>query len=373
MRLMQFGLLLLLTVAVMIGVIACDSPAGAETTRPLPVTSTSITTGQPQTLITQNSPAKTVTADGRLAFVNEKTLVFRAAGIVGKVYVKEQDRVTKGQVLARLETDALENALMRADVAVTQADAGVTQAEIGLQSAQIALEQTLKTYTVIDIKAAQADLDAKKKNLQDALTRLGAYDPGTPGYIEYQKTVAQAQAIVSRAQDTLDGMLSGFGTKDELLKRQQVELAQKSLELARQSLNLATQSKQLAQKQLDDASLIAPFDGVIAKVNVKEGDYLSPAAYAVTVAVDVIIPDRMELALKVNEMDIPDIKVGQKVTIHVYTLPDEQYEGVVTSISTLPVISLNLVTYEVKTVINVPASSSLKAGMGATATINTEK
>jgi HlyD family secretion protein len=371
MKLIKFGLLIVLAGVTMTGVIACSAQADAETTQTTSANIPAITTDRTQTTISQDVVSPGVTADGRLAFVEDKALTFRTSGIVDKVNVKELDKVTKGQVLAKLETDALENSLARADVAVTQAEAGVTQAEIGLQNAQIALDQTLKTYTVIDVKAALADLDAKKKNLQDSLTKLSAYGPTTPGYAEYEKTVAQAQAMVSRAQDTLDGMLSGFGTKDEMVKEQQVELAQKSLELAHQSLSLAEQSKKLAQKQLDDASIVAPFDGVIAKVNVKEGDFLSPAAYAVTVAIDIIQPDRMELALKINEMDIPGIRLGQKVTISVYTLPGEQYEGVVTSVSTLPAVALNVVSYEVKTVIAVPSRSGLKAGMGATATIIT--
>ena len=44
------------------------------------------------------------------------------------------------------------------------------------------------------------------------------------------------------------------------------------MELAEQSVELAEQSLELAQKQLDEATITAPFDGVVAQADIDEGD-----------------------------------------------------------------------------------------------------
>ena len=59
----------------------------------------------------------TVSATGAIEPEGQVSLIFRGAGRVGEVLVKEGDAVTAGQVLARLETDELDLALAQAETA----------------------------------------------------------------------------------------------------------------------------------------------------------------------------------------------------------------------------------------------------------------
>jgi len=335
----------------------------------------------------------TVSGSGNIEVYDELRLTFGISGKVEEIFVKEGDRVSEGDVIASLETDSLELALAQAEVAYAQAELAVTEAEIGviqaegaviqaevvLKNAEISLEQTAKTSSVSDIRIAQAEVDTAKRNLDEALWVFSKYDPGTPGYDEYQKAVILAEARVNTAEDLLDAMLLGHGTKEVIAKQQAVVAAEQALETARQSLELvklapglATQSLELsaqsrnhAQKQLDKASITASFNGTIAKVYVDEGD----TVLATSMIVHLVESDRMKVKVQVDEIDIPEMEIGQRAIIEVDALPDLPIEGKVSFISLLPTVEAGVIVYNVTVDFDVPERVGLRAGMSATADI----
>ncbi|MBI2849685.1 MAG: efflux RND transporter periplasmic adaptor subunit [Chloroflexi bacterium] len=377
-RLIMTGLL----ISLLAGAIACNQPGGKETTAP-PVK------------VMRGDLVITVSGSGSIEITREADLSFGTAGRIAELLVKEGDEVAEGDVLARLEADALALALAQAEVAyaqaqlsanqsalaVTQAQVAVTQAEIALKSAEIALEQTTKTSTLSDVRIAQAEVDTAKRNLDDSLLTLSKYTPGTIGYDEYQKTVVLAQARMKTAQDRLDAMLSGSGTEEMAVKQQQVtaaqqalaasrqslELARLSAELGRQSVEAAAQSRDYAQKQLDKAVLTAPFAGVIASVPVDEGD----TVLATTPIAVLIEPGKMELRVQVDEIDIPGVKAGQRAIVKVDALPEKVLSGKVISIGLLPRKEAGVTLFEVKIALDAVEDIGLRGGMSASADIVT--
>ncbi|MFC2016170.1 HlyD family secretion protein [Chloroflexota bacterium] len=343
--------------------------------------------------VEQDDLTATVSGSGNIEVSNELKLTFGVTGKVDKIYVEEGDEVSEGEVLAKLEIDALELALNearlvlnqaqvgynQAHVAVTQAQASVTQAEIALQTAEYELGQTEETYTLSDIKTAQADVEVARRDREEAIWTLYKYELGTRDWEEYQKIVNQSQLRLNAAEDKLDAILFGNDTKEVAIKRLRVEatqqsleaarqsfgLAEQSVELDRQSLEIAKQSLKLTQKQLDEATIIAPFDGLVASVDVDEGDTVSTAI----IIVHLIDPNSMELNIEVDEIDIPEVKLGQRAIIEIDALPDLPLEGKVSSISLLPTIETGLIMYDVKIEFDVPDGTVLRAGMSATADI----
>ncbi len=321
----------------------------------------------------------TVSSSGNVEVSNEMKLTFGVAGRVDKIYVEEGNEVSEGEVLAKLETDDLELALTqaqvaytRAQVAVAQAQVAVTQAQVALQTAEYELEQAQDTYTLSDIKAAQAKVDEAKRDLEEALVRLYGYEPESPGWKEYQKIVNQIQLRLNTAQDKLDAMLYGTDTKEVTIKKLQVEAAQQSLELAQQSLKLAQQSLKpasqslgQAQKQLNEATITAPFDGVVASIGVEEKDTISTS----TQIIHLIDPSSMELEVEVDEIDITEVKVGQRAIIEVDSLPALPLKGKVRFISLLPTEEAGVIVYNAKIEFDVPEGIGIRAGMSATADI----
>lgn len=174
------------------------------------------------------------------------------------------------------------------------------------------------------------------------------------------------------AENKLSAMLAGADPEEVTIKRQQVEATQQSLELARQSLELARQSPKLAQqslvyaqKQLDKATLTAPFSGVVAEVYPNEGEIVSVS----TTIVHLIDPASIELKAEVDEIDIPRVKPGQRAIISVDALPDIELEGEVTVIAPSAKEEAGVRVYGVRIRFDIPTGSGLKPGMSATAAI----
>jgi len=445
---------MLLLILLIIGVTACGSDDRDATSQ------------QP----TGNDTDITITADGNIEALSHEKMTFGSGGKVAQIAVKEGDRVSKGDVLARLDTGALELAEARAQVALTQAQVALTQAQVALDQAKLAeqtaaynlkktqdmegalelalsraqidvrtakfnLEQTSDLYTWSDIKTAKADVDDAQRYLDELLDKVGQFlpkdeegnyptieeyvfsedFPKPPGYELWQEELVHAQSRLNTAKDRLDAMLYGSDPEEVAIKKMQLETAEKaemqahknlddlteditikelelesakeSVEHAQQNVNLAEQNVELAQKSLvqarkdiEEATIIAPFDGTVADIGVKEGEFLSPAAYAGTTIIELVDMRHMELIARVVELDVARVKIGQKVIISIDAIPEAKLEGRVTFISPVarePGAVLfededEVKEYEVKIDFNVPENSPIRDGMSATAEILVE-
>jgi multidrug efflux pump subunit AcrA (membrane-fusion protein) len=425
------------------------------------------TTGQQPT---ESDTNITITADGNIEASSHARLTFGSGGKIDEISVTEGDRVSKGDVLARLDTGALELAEAQAHVVLTQAQLALTQAQLALTQAKLAqetaeynlkntldtegtlelalsnaqidvrtakfnLEQTSDLYTWSDIKTAKADVDAAQDYLDQVLERMGKFlpedesgnyptiqeyvfgedFPKPPGWALWQEELVHAQSRLNTAEDRLDAMLSGSDAEEVAIKRLQLEaaekaeaLAQKNLDklsddlaikalevesakesvehaqlnvdLAQQSVNLAQQSLAQAQKDFGEATIVAPFDGTVASVVVKEGEFLSPAAYTGTTIVEIIDLRHMELTARVDELDVVKVKTGQKVMISIDAIQGMMLEGQVIFISPIarePGVVLfededDEKDYEVTIDFDIPDDSPIRAGMSALAEIIVE-
>jgi len=280
-----------------------------------------------------------ISASGIIGVSNEVNLTFGSGGKVDKLYVEEGDEVTKDDVLARLDTGPLE-------LALTQAQAALAQAEYNL-------EKTEDPYTKKEIRDAKHDVYDAEDYLDYTKAMLSqAYLGGDPIVIsQWEAEVYLAQINLDIAEDILDAMESDPDDDEIEILEMQVETAERALAEA--------------QKQLDEATITAPFDGLVAGVYVEEEDIISvaiPILYLIN-------PSSMELNAEVDEIDIPDVKPGQGAIIEVDALPDEQFDGEVTSVGSLPIVEAGLVIYEVKISFDTPEGSELKVGMSATTDI----
>jgi HlyD family secretion protein len=151
--------------------------------------------------------------------------------------------------------------------------------------------------------------------------------------------------------------------------KQSLELAKLTAELGRQSLEAVGQSRDYAQKQLDKATLSAPFAGTIASLPVDEGD----TVLGTTTIAHLIEPGKMELKVQVDEIDIPGVKTGQRVIIKVDALPEMTLDGKVSYISLLPKKEAGVTLFDVKIRLDAAEGSGLRGGMSASADIVTDE
>ena len=325
----------------------------------------------------------TVSGSGSMEVSNEVELAFDSGGSIDKIYVEEGDNVSEGTVLAKLETDDLELALTKAQVAyikaqlaVSEAQVAVTKTQVAQQTAEYDLEKAQDLYAEADIQTARTAVTQARSYLEYA---EGVLEKAkiTRDIIKWTNEVSTAGEKLRATEVRLNNILAAPDTTEEVtIKRRQVELAGQSLQLAEQSLELAEQSLALprqsleqARKQLDEATITTPFNGLIATVYVEEGDVISPPTMVPKAIIHLIDPNSMELKVQVDEIDVPEVKPGQRAIIEVDALPAILIEGKVSFISLLPMKEAGVTVYDVKVRFDVPEGIGLRVGMSATADI----
>ncbi len=346
-------LLPFLLLVIALGLLSCGSQTDGKTQQLVPVV--------------RGDLAVTVSGSGNLEAINSRKLFFGTAGKVSKIFVSEGRAIAEGESVASLVTDSLELNVNQAEVAYDRAKLAVTQADVAVKSAQLTLDQALERLTTAQIMKAEADVANEKTYLQYIRTRLAAAPPGERASWEGALLIAEDR--LANAEARLNTLLARGDTPEVVLARSQLAFAQQSYDVAVKSLPLAEQSLKEAKRLLDEAVLKAPFSGIIARLNVREGDYVSPA-YAVA---EIIDASSMKFKIQVDEIDIVHVNPGQTANIEVDALPDHRLEGQVASIGDLPSPQAGVVVYDVWINLVMPGVKTLKVGMSASADIVTAR
>ncbi len=300
----------------------------------------------------------TVSADGNLSFVEDRKLVFGIGGTIAEVNVEEGNWVSQGEVLAKLDTISLELAAKSAE-----ADRGI--ADAGYKKLTYPYTYSTFAFDVPDALAAVIDAKRELNKAVEALVIGLSFDQ----YWQIWQELKQAQDKLTMAEQRLarghgeDVFVSGALNVADFWT---LRTAQLGVEKAQVALDIANDN-------LKKAVIVAPFDGVVAAVNIKEGDSLSSLDYATRTIMELVDPGSMELSAEVDEIDVPSVKVGQRAIISVDALPDVKLEGKVISISPLATEESGLMLYKIKVSFDVTEGSGLRGGMSATADIVTNE
>jgi HlyD family secretion protein len=258
------------------------------------------------------------------------------------------------------------------------------QAQASLQSAQNAVTQAQVAFDaarekeVTDVAQAEASLKDAQQTL-DALMHPSATD------------LTQAQAAVTQAQANLTKLRQG-GTATDITKAQAaVTQAQANLDkltapatnadlaTAEASVLQAQADVATAQRNLDQATLTAPFDGVVSAVGVQVGSSSNSGAGSSSSSTSsssaaITIVDRSKLHIDVNlsETDAAKVQVGQPVSLVFDALPNVRLTGTVATVAPAATVSQNVVTYPVQVEFD-PGTTPVKVGMSATADIQVQQ
>jgi RND family efflux transporter MFP subunit len=179
-----------------------------------------------------------------------------------------------------------------------------------------------------------------------------------------------ARSAVATAQNSYD-IARREVTRNETLA-QAGAIAERDLERARNALmtaqtQLTTSRAQLTnlQKQLDKASVRAPFTGVVAQRQVSAGDVVSPGTALYTV----VDPGSMQLEAAVPSDALSQVRVGLPVDFKVNGYPTRTFAGRVTRVSP----TADPVTRQVKILASIPNSgNTLVGGLFAEGRVSTE-
>ncbi|MBZ5529886.1 MAG: efflux RND transporter periplasmic adaptor subunit [Acidobacteriia bacterium] len=247
--------------------------------------------------------ASVVTASGE---IKPKTFVNVGANAMGRItrlFVKEGDKVKKGQVLAQLE-----NVQSSADVDQMKATLG--QAQTDLISQQAALNTARAQLNSSSATLAQAKLEFTRAQglYKDQLIAKADYDAKKAAYDVAEAVVAQDQARVAQNVAQVDS------------SRARVTQARASLTRVNDVLSKTTYT--------------APYDGVVTNLPVHEGETVvmgiqnSPGSTLMTVADMAVITAEVH----VDETDIVNVALGQTAEVTIDAIPNKTFKGVVTEI-----------------------------------------
>ena len=123
-----------------------------------------------------------------------------------------------------------------------------------------------------------------------------------------------------------------------------------------------------AKLDLQNATLLAPFDGIVSAVGAEVGEQVS----AGTAAVTIIDPKALKVDVSVDETDVAKMAAGQNATITFDALPDETLKGKVISVAPSGASQQGVVTYLVSVGID-SSDRTIPAGMSATVNIETQR
>lgn len=276
---------------------------------------------------------------GQLQPARQARIVPRVSGVVAQVPVRPGSQVAAGDVLLELSSPALERALR--------------QAELNLEIQELSLIRLKSAASDAAIEIAKARLRQATVVLQAAQE---AYDEiaDEEGAATSDEAIALEGAKVSYeiAKAEFDRALSGASSSEISLQQKQRDLAALSLEAARE--------------QMAQTLVRAPFAGTVLEVNIRQDEFASAGSQLILLG----DTTQLEIIAWIDEIDIGQVRTGQRVEIILDAFPDKSLTGVVSHINPAATPQRGATVYET-TIAFDGGELPLRPGMGTSLTIIT--
>lgn len=383
-------------------------------------------------VVTKSDIIDAVSLSGRTQSASAVELGFADQGRVASVLVNEGQKVSKGQVLARLETSDLQANLSNAQALLTIAKAGVgtntTNLEKVTTQQNALVENAYRTLLSNGLEAIPSDINTAGPNApkitgayegpegdyiihfypssansgvsfdikgleygfsnpatQNSNISLGSrglyiqFGSSTQGYANTDWIVSIPNKRSSSYAMNLNAYQSALTTRDQVISLAQADLVKGNTvdSIANAKIQQAQSSVDSIISQITRRTIIAPFSGVIANNNLKPGQSTASVASTGTASssntIKVISENDYEVILKVPEISISKIRVGQEViiTLDAYG-KDVVFPATVTEINPAETVIDGVPVYETKVAFS-KNDERVRSGMTATATITANR
>ena len=309
----------------------------------------------PTARVTRGDVTASISVSGNLEAPGNRLVSFTMPGTVEAVLVEKGDAVKSGDVLAQLDAKDLRRNVDLSRIQVEQAQA---QYNIADQQLRATIYPNYYGSYVVDVPGVWKALD-------DADARVEQ----VRGLIE-RGDITEANVVLNRLLEDIEIAKESSQARNWDLPAQ-IKAMEYQRDAAAAAVKGAELGLQAAKDMLDDATITAPIDGVVATANIKEGDVLSGANLAVP-AFRIVDPSNLEMTGLIDEMDVAEIMLGQEVVITLDALPGIEVAGTVTYISDAALIQAGVVLYPTTISLKNP-DPRVKDGMSATADIIIEK
>jgi membrane fusion protein (multidrug efflux system) len=253
-----------------------------------------------------------VSTDDAYVKADSTTIAPKVTGYLLHVLVKDNERVTTGQVLARIDDRDFKVALeqAKADVAAARAAIASKQAQLDVQQAVISAAQA-----TIDVDQAAVTFAAQENRRYTDLAASGS------GSVQ---NAQQAQARIAGAQATL-----ARDNANLVSANKQVDLLKAEIVQTNAALGRAEALQRQAELNLGYTTITAPIDGVVGNRTLRVGQYVQ----AGTQLMSVVPAHGAYVVANYKETQLTDVHEGQAVDIAVDMFPGQTVHGHVDSIA----------------------------------------
>lgn len=277
---------------------------------------------------------KSISATGTVQSKKSKLVSAQVNGVgVKTVEVSVGDEVKKGDVLVRFDESDLRDALSEAEEALSDA---TEEGDRNVSSAQKQLSEAKETYTEEKKKLA-SEVSGSKKKLNEAKEQVSHLKEQVSAE-KNAEAKAKLEEQLNKAEESLKQAETGYETavsnqeKTNKQNKSNIENAEDAVDNAesnrKKSVREAQKQVSQAEESLEDCLITAPCDGVITGSTVEEGDVYSGG--------DLFQIDDISsyvISTSVDEYDVSNVSVGQRVVILTEATGEDEIEGEITFVA----------------------------------------
>ena len=250
---------------------------------------------------------------GELAAVRRAALQMKSKGTIEKMFVREGERVQRGQILASLEQKSFQLGMNQAqslnkaaDSQVKAAETAVAAASTGVHQAEVRLRTILRDY-------------------------------------DRAKGLREKDAISQQQFDQIDAQFQLAEVGLESAKKQLLQ-AKAGLEVAEAQTSVTRVGIENARQRQDEANLYAPFDGLITAKLIQENEPCGERTLY-----QLVDDSELELTVKLSERFLPFVKPGNRLIVH----SSLAAEPLISSVSlVIPSINPETLTFTAKAILD---------------------
>ena len=304
--------------------------------------------------VTRENLSSIVSGTGEIKPKNYVNVGATAFGPITHLYVKEGDRVKKGEVLAVIENVPQTSAVGAQKASITSA-----QRDIAADLAAQKMGEANIEHAKADLEQKQLDYKRAQELYKDALISKQDFDAKKAAYDIGVATVSQDNASLAQAGAQTESARSKLISAQQTL-RGDVDAYNKSIS-------------------------IAPFDGIVTNLPVREGETVVEGIQNAEGSTLMTLGDMSVVTaeVKVDETDITGVQLGQNADVTVDALPGKTFKGHVTEVGDQALLRSTGVSTsqsttgteeakDFKVVITIDdPSADLRPGLSATAKITT--
>lgn len=303
-------------------------------TSPPPVTYT-------QATVSIGNIVVTTSATGPIAANAVYNMNFSASGTIQKIDVHVGQHVKAGQILARLNSVSLQDALNQAQQSLNAAYNSVGSAEQSLGNTE-AQEGTARTIAYYQEQNALNTCSTEKSPPANCAQLAEE---------QYYQALDQANSAVDSASNQVTSA------------EQQAASAQAQLQTAKDNL-------QGAVLTAPHAGTVVAINGVVGETAGSGSSSSSSSSSGSSALIELVDSSSLNITAQVNEADIAAVSVGQPATFTVAAYPSQTFRASVSSIDTEGVTTSNVVSYTVNMAVDMQSLNGAHVYPGMTATVN---